>query len=167
MKKSKKQAFTLIELLVVVLIIGILAAVALPQYQAVVDKRRFSTVLPIVKSISDAQEVYYLANGQYSSAENLDVEKPGSLPENIFYEIDTGSTNGLYLDNEGNRIAAYVMYHVHTMIKMKDISVAGKRYCFSYNTLKRGDKICKSLGGTLVLEKSNVCGQTCNVYQLP
>ena len=62
----KNQAFTLIELLVVVLIIGILAAIALPQYQKAVLKSRYVQAKIIANAIATAEEEYFLANGKYT-----------------------------------------------------------------------------------------------------
>ena len=72
-----RSGFTLIELLVVVLIIGILAAVAVPQYQKAVEKSRASEALALFKSVVAATKVYYLANGDWpTSLDELDVEIP-------------------------------------------------------------------------------------------
>ncbi|MBR2082680.1 MAG: type II secretion system protein [Elusimicrobiaceae bacterium] len=64
--QTNKQAFTLIELLVVVLIIGILAAVALPQYQKAVTKSLAVEALTNLNVIEKAQHAYRLSNGTYT-----------------------------------------------------------------------------------------------------
>ncbi len=62
-----KKAFTLIELLVVVLIIGILAAIAVPQYQRATESSRVSEAVLLLNGIAQAEQMYFLQMGRFTS----------------------------------------------------------------------------------------------------
>lgn len=64
---NRVGGFTLIELLVVVLIIGILAAVAVPQYQKTVWKSRAAQLYTDAKALYEAQQAYHMANNAYAT----------------------------------------------------------------------------------------------------
>ncbi len=72
-KENTRRGFTLIELLVVVLIIGILAAVAVPQYQKAVEKSRLTEALVNIPVMMREMEAYVLANGYVSHVEYQDI----------------------------------------------------------------------------------------------
>ena len=69
------KAFTLIELLVVVLIIGILASVALPQYQKAVEKSKAAQAFVVLRSVGQAIEAHMLAgNSEVTKFDELAIE---------------------------------------------------------------------------------------------
>ena len=69
-----KEGFTLLEILIVVIIIGILASIALPQYRKAVAKAELAQIISAVKSIKYAQDRFYLTNSSYAdSLDSLDI----------------------------------------------------------------------------------------------
>lgn len=74
----RKQGFTLVELLVVVLIIGILSAVALPQYTKTVEKARASEAVSTIYALEKAIDLWVLANG-FPSTDNDTMIKDDEL----------------------------------------------------------------------------------------
>ena len=67
---KKERGFTLIELMIVIAIIGILAAIAIPQFSAYRNRAYNSAAAADLKNIQTAEEAYYVEQGTYSSTPN-------------------------------------------------------------------------------------------------
>ena len=152
---SGRSGFTLIELLVVVLIIGILAAVALPQYQRAVLKSRMSTTMTNVKTIITALELYYLANGEYPNDDvsELDIQIGGCTTDGgiiickdavyDYYDVVRNAVGG-FLNNKWG--LAYIQYPSHDV----NISKQNTRECWADTSNIAANNVCKSLGGIAI-----------------
>ena len=165
MKQKAKKGFTLIEMLVVVLIIGILASVALPQYQIAVTKAKVASILPLMRRFKDAlaedklRHDYYIAD----EADPLDVHWPSDwvpcgndtpcgyerycCSEDDYWEC---AYNGLYT---GDVWCSPGDWNITIMMIQPDDpdyeDFRGMTICWAGSNGK-GHKLCKALGGKLV-----------------
>ena len=148
MKQKNIKGFTLIEMLVVVLIIGILAAVALPQYQKSVEKAKLTEALINFKLLKESAERYILANGYPDSSieftDSIDVELSGGefdesglyLTKNYIYHLFYGGGSGWEIDIYANSDTNYYGF-------MYD-SISKQKRCFNGDT-DMGTFICHYL----------------------
>ncbi len=138
------QAFTLIELLVVVLIIGILAAVAVPQYTLAVDKAKLSNLMSIMQSLKDAQERYYLANNVYATTiDELDID----VPANAEYTLNFSSApQGIY--GKYNNLKNIILTAAQNHATGAGSEYKGMWICYAKKTDARANKLCQYLAKT-------------------
>ena len=166
----KNHAFTLIELLVVVLIIGILSAIALPQYQTAVDKANYTSMMAAVRALKNEQELYYLANGEYAT----DItELAGVFPAGCNASGDNCGKFRLGLGIDGSTVY-YTFGSLHrdkvgvgNAFLMDTDRRGGVIHCYAYKQDgERGRKLCKSIGGVLEGTENGDCDGDCSVYKL-
>ena len=142
------KAFTLIELLVVVLIIGILAAVALPQYQKAVWKSRANSLLPTAKSILQAEETYYLANGQYTTKwDEISLEVPGEKHPIFEFVMNLPDGGSISLGDEGVSVSPAQLDGVQILFFYQNTTFAyrGRQSCYAVKDNDTANKICSTL----------------------
>ena len=164
-----KKGFTLIELLVVVLIIGILAAVALPQYKKAVIKSKVATVLPLMASLSQAEDVFYFANGAYTASTELDLLDVHALGNCQAIGSSGFACGDFYIQwGSGSTVlASYCPGNSDNFTKCKnnrDFQLGiqgtyggahawakpGVYRCIIQNSSKIGEAVCKALGKELI-----------------
>ena len=157
---KKSKGFTLIEVLVVVLIIGILAAIALPQYQLARDKAEFTKYQAMATSLRDAYDDYVLIHGEGTA--NFD-KLSVSLPDDFTRVYGTASTfiqcfqnNEMFccMSGSGSSYAGlidcgkndlsviYTQYFFH----FNNGPINRTPYCYAKENHSRANRLCNVLG---------------------
>ncbi len=130
-----RGGFTLIELLVVVLIIGVLAAIAIPQYQKAVLKSKFSSLMPTTKAIRDGQEAYYLTNSRYAdSIAKLDVTTANN--DDMSISVSDDNDYAYTLATRPNINNNLIMYQKHS------VNFPGEIHCEALDGNTQAEWLC-------------------------
>ena len=93
-----RKGFTLLELLIVILIIGIIATFAMPQYRKIIERSRAAEVMRVIETAKTGQLLYYLQHGIFAGNWNdlkVEMDLNSGYWSYIMYEAhhDGGATD--------------------------------------------------------------------------
>lgn len=145
----KKQGFTLVELLVVVLIIGVLAAMALPQYRVAVGMSRASTMYAFMRGVDQAQQAFYMANNRYATTfDSLSVGIPPGFTKVNERTITKGRARCAFLSREvdSNGLAIKCTDGI-TGVFLEKYPALNYYICWADKNKEISNQICRNLSG--------------------
>lgn len=163
-----KKAFTLIEVLVMVLIIGILAAIGVPQYQRALESSRSSEAIVMIGNIVTAQEMQLLQNGYFTphfsdlmlniplQNNTQDAYAQDSQGEGKFFKYDISGCDGVQCTISAFRKGddGQDLYEIR-LTGMDNSGNKGQRSCHSSDEF--GSKICLLICGVDNLSADGSC----------
>lgn len=149
-----KQGFTLMEMLATILIIGILAAIALPEYKTAVYNSRLSGVMTNVKSIANSLELYYLSMGKYpdDGLTNLDIGIGGCTITNEVYNCAKGTVYAFGISDDEKPVGGFLgekqgLAYIQYLKEEPTVAKRNQRECWADSSNELANRVCLNLDG--------------------
>ena len=146
-----KGGFTLIELLVVVLIIGILAALAVPQYQLAVNKTRFAKLHSLAATYSRAARIYYELHGEYpKEISKMDVDFPAGMTSYTATDMTCAYNTEFYccVNGDSSAVGASVTCGQQDYSFAIRVTRSGQ-FCIANQNDNNALRLCSALGESI------------------
>lgn len=165
-QKYRKSGFTLLELLVAILIIGVIAAIAIPQYNRAVNVARVKAFLPTIRALYEARQRCYAVRDKRcidldDGDINFDYTEKNCTDKNCFY------SNGDYsITTNSTQDTIYYQYKniININFYGKPTEYLGFHQTATCYQMNGKNDICSSLGGELIIPHPTYTGS--NIYSI-
>ncbi|WP_428050195.1 type IV pilin protein [Candidatus Avelusimicrobium caledoniensis] len=149
-----KQGFTLMEMLATILIIGVLAAIAVPEYKTAVLNSRLSTVMSNVKTIANSLELYHLSMNGYpdNGLSNLDIGINGCTVSDGAYTCAKGTVYSFGISPTEKPVGGFLgnkqgLAYIQYLKEEPTFTKRNQRECWADSANELANRVCLNLEG--------------------
>ena len=141
------SGFTLIELLVVILIIGILAAAAMPSYRVAVGSSRAATMYNLVRAVDLAQQHFYMQTNRYAAnLDSLIIAMPAGFKKENPSKISSTDVS-CNISGRGGTETAFLCEDIKDLVLIEKYHRDTFFICWADMDSQISNKICQNLSG--------------------
>ena len=160
------KGFTLIELLVVILIIGILAAAALPSYRVAVGTSRAATMYAFMRAVDQAQQHFYMQTNRYATnLDSLVIAMPAGFTKVSPARISSKDMSCFIMTNWGPANISIKCEELKNHVVLEKYHKNTYYICWAGQNDTLANRICQNLSGNDTPNCKGIDGDSHNCYR--